>query len=196
MIGQTFICHLVYLFLCCAQCAEVCNCSLIKRIWKSLQNKEKQFSGDERILKPLILVLLCSVSLFVRRWFHMWRLFCHRLFLIPPSFDASGRLCFVIVTSLRIYPNIRSIKETHAHKHHFLLTAKNNLLFYSKYSRAKITSFASISSSMVKQSHVTGRDENCWNEHCGNILFRKDILTFRSTNSTLIYPGKRYVHFC
>ena len=28
----------------------------------------------------------------------MWRLFCHYLFLISPSFGASGRLCFVIVT--------------------------------------------------------------------------------------------------
>ena len=35
-------------------------------------------------------LLCCSSSLFVRCWFHMWRLFCHYLFLISPSFDASG----------------------------------------------------------------------------------------------------------
>ena len=27
----------------------------------------------------------------------MWRLFCHYLFLISPSFGASGGLCFIIV---------------------------------------------------------------------------------------------------
>ena len=41
--------------------------------------------------------LWCSSSLFVRRWFRMWHLFCHYLFLISPSFGALGRLCFVIV---------------------------------------------------------------------------------------------------
>ena len=34
---------------------------------------------------------------FVRQWFHMWRLFCHCLFLISPSFGASGRPCVVVV---------------------------------------------------------------------------------------------------
>ena len=34
---------------------------------------------------------------FLRQRFHMWRLFCHYLFFISPSFRASGRLCFVIV---------------------------------------------------------------------------------------------------
>ena len=38
-----------------------------------------------------------SSSWFVRLWFHMWRLFCHYLFLISPSFGVSGGLCFVIV---------------------------------------------------------------------------------------------------
>ena len=33
---------------------------------------------------------------FVRLWFHMWRLFRHCLFLISPSFSASGGLCFMI----------------------------------------------------------------------------------------------------
>ena len=35
----------------------------------------------------------------------MWRLFCHYLFLISLSFDASGRLCFVIV-AFPGYPHI------------------------------------------------------------------------------------------
>ena len=43
-----------------------------------------------------ILIKSCS-PLFVRRCFHMWRLFCHYLFLISPSFGVSGRLCFVTV---------------------------------------------------------------------------------------------------
>ena len=34
--------------------------------------------------------LCCSSSMFVLRWFHMWRLFCHYLFLISPLFGASG----------------------------------------------------------------------------------------------------------
>ena len=39
----------------------------------------------------------------------MWRLFCHCLFLFPPSFGASGRLCFLIVALhgfLSIHRNI------------------------------------------------------------------------------------------
>ena len=39
---------------------------------------------------------LCS-SVFVRQWFHMWRLFCHYLFLMSPSLFASGLLCLEIV---------------------------------------------------------------------------------------------------
>ena len=38
---------------------------------------------------------LCSSSLFVRRWCHIWREFCHCLFLISHSFDTLGMLCFV-----------------------------------------------------------------------------------------------------
>ena len=34
----------------------------------------------------------CSSFLFVRRWFHMWRLFCRYLFLISPSAALSGYL--------------------------------------------------------------------------------------------------------
>ena len=41
---------------------------------------------------------LCCSSLFMRRWFRMWRLCCHCLFLISPSLGASGRLCFLILT--------------------------------------------------------------------------------------------------
>ena len=41
--------------------------------------------------------LCCSSSLFVRLWFHMWRLCRPYLFLICLSFGASGGLCFVIV---------------------------------------------------------------------------------------------------
>ena len=44
--------------------------------------------------------MLEGASLFVRLWFHMWRLFCHCLFLISPSVGASGGLCFVIVEFL------------------------------------------------------------------------------------------------
>ena len=37
----------------------------------------------------------CSSSLFLCRWFHIWRLFCHYLFLIPPYYCAQGRTCFL-----------------------------------------------------------------------------------------------------
>ena len=43
------------------------------------------------------LFFCCSYSLFVCRWFLMWRLFCYYVFLISPSFGASGRLRFVMV---------------------------------------------------------------------------------------------------
>ena len=36
----------------------------------------------------------------LRLWFHMRRLFCHHFFIFSASFDASGRLCFVIVAFL------------------------------------------------------------------------------------------------
>ena len=50
------------------------------------------FSTDRSKAVPL---LHFFSFLFVRRWFHIWRLFCHYLFLISPSFGASGRLSFV-----------------------------------------------------------------------------------------------------
>ena len=40
---------------------------------------------------------LCCSSVFVHRWFHIWRLCCPYLFLIFSYFGASGGLCFVIV---------------------------------------------------------------------------------------------------
>ena len=41
---------------------------------------------------------LCwSFPLSVRSWFHMWCFCCPYLFLISPSFGASGGLCFVIL---------------------------------------------------------------------------------------------------
>ena len=42
-------------------------------------------------------LFLCSSSLFICRWFHIWRLFCHDLFLISPSFGAFGKLFYMIV---------------------------------------------------------------------------------------------------
>ena len=63
--------------------------------------------------------LSCSSSFFVRRWFRVWRLFCHYLFLISPDFDASGRLCFLIVAFpgyLHLYLFI-SITKTHLFKY-------------------------------------------------------------------------------
>ena len=42
--------------------------------------------------------------LFVRWWFHFWRLFPQSLFLISPSFSASGRLRFVIVAQYENMP--------------------------------------------------------------------------------------------
>ena len=48
--------------------------------------------------------LLFSISVprrFLCLWLHMWRSFCHYLFLISPSFGPSGRLCFVNVTFLK-----------------------------------------------------------------------------------------------
>ena len=41
--------------------------------------------------------LCCSSSLFVCQSFHIWRLFCHYLFLISPSFGALGRLFIMTV---------------------------------------------------------------------------------------------------
>ena len=49
------------------------------------------------------LYLCCSSSLFVRRWFDMWRLFNHLLFLISSSFGVSERLCFVIGAFLGVF---------------------------------------------------------------------------------------------
>ena len=178
--------------LCCAQCAEVCNCSLIKPIWKICKTRK----NNSLVMKE--------------SWRHSFWSYC-AVFLCLCVAGFICDACFVIVCSSPLLPLMPRegcasllwhlcvftlIFDQLTKNTHFLLAAKNNLLFYSKYSRAKITSFSSISSSMVKQSHVTGRDENCWNEHCGNILFRKDILTFHCTNSTLICPGKHYVHFC
>ena len=42
-------------------------------------------------------VFCCRFSLFVRRWVHMWRLFCYCSYLISPTFGNSVRLCFEIV---------------------------------------------------------------------------------------------------
>ena len=49
-------------------------------------------------------------------FFHMWRLCCHYLFPISPSFGASGRLCFVTVEYLgylHLYFSGRVLFETH-----------------------------------------------------------------------------------
>ena len=46
---------------------------------------------------PFTRLFFCCSSLFVRLWFHMCYLLCPYLFLISPSFGASGGLCFVFV---------------------------------------------------------------------------------------------------
>ena len=53
---------------------------------------------------PVVFLLVVPVQflsrdsfLYVRRWFRVWRLFCHYLFLISLSFDLSGKLCIMIV---------------------------------------------------------------------------------------------------
>ena len=40
----------------------------------------------------------CTTWTFLLPFFHMWRLFCHYLFLVCPSLGATERLYFVIVT--------------------------------------------------------------------------------------------------
>ena len=58
--------------------------------------KKIVLKGNERFL-------YCSSSLFMRLWFHMWRLFCNYLFLNSSSFGSSrwgwggGVLCFLFV---------------------------------------------------------------------------------------------------
>ena len=47
------------------------------------------------------LVQKAGSPVFVRLWFHIWRLFCLYLFLISPFFGPSGSLCFVIVAFSR-----------------------------------------------------------------------------------------------
>ena len=57
----------------------------------------------------------CRTSLFMRRLFHVGRLFCHYWVLMPPVFGDSGRLCFVIVAFpdiYRLYIYTASIAQT------------------------------------------------------------------------------------
>ena len=51
--------------------------------------KKIVLKGNERFL-------YCSSSLFMRLWFHMWRLFCNYLFLNSSSFGSSRCVCVCV----------------------------------------------------------------------------------------------------
>ena len=64
----------------------------------------KFFSSKTDLGLPVVFLLvvpwrfMCrDSSLYVRRWFGVWRLFCHSLFLISLSFSPSGKMCIAIV---------------------------------------------------------------------------------------------------
>ena len=56
-----------------------------------------RFSFPLGVWEGLRFVIVALPGLFLT-FFRVWHLFCHYLFLIFPSFGASGRLCFMIVS--------------------------------------------------------------------------------------------------
>ena len=65
--------------------------------------KVRFLANKNGLILPIILLLTvprrffcCSSFVFVRLWFHMWRLCCPYLFLISPSRGVSRGRCFVI----------------------------------------------------------------------------------------------------
>ena len=71
-------------------------------IWNCIRIKSEALRKLKLLMAVPKLFLCCSFSILLCLWFHMWRVFCHYLFLISPSFGASGGLCFVIVAFLGI----------------------------------------------------------------------------------------------
>ena len=76
----------------------VCNVELHQNKGSSSFARVKLFNPDPCLSTDRSKRFLCySSALFVRRWFNMWRLFCHCLCLVSPSSGYSGSLWCVIV---------------------------------------------------------------------------------------------------
>ena len=59
--------------------------------------------------------LCCNCSLYVRRWFHMWRLLYYSFFLISPSFDAPWSLFIVIVAFSELFLYVFHVSNKNNH---------------------------------------------------------------------------------
>ena len=73
------------------------------------KRKVSTFPTDRSTALPLLQLFVCGLQ------FRMWRLRCPYVFLTFPFFDASGGLCFVIVTFpgyLHLYLHLKCVLKT------------------------------------------------------------------------------------
>ena len=74
--------------------------TLERLVKKKKKKKEPTLMGKEEGRKNFptdrYMAVLLFQFFFVRAWFHLWRLFCHFLFLVSPSLGALERLFFVV----------------------------------------------------------------------------------------------------
>ena len=97
-------------------CHMLTDRSFIIRLFRGWGPLEISNELKQKVLRRFF---CCSSSVFVRLWFHTWRLCCPYLFLIAPVFGASGGLCFVIMAFpwyLHIYVWLRLFMKMMRHQ--------------------------------------------------------------------------------
>ena len=96
-------CFLVTVFVivslwCFTDATEALPNIFVIRCWCCIELRARFRASITGLSSPILFLLIStdrSVAVFLRWWFHIWRLFSQCVLFVSPSFGASGRLCLL-----------------------------------------------------------------------------------------------------